>query len=258
MAEYITTRTYYSKILDESSFSELTLIAKKLGILRKILWHQFSSNPRKLNDREIRDNWLKAKASGANGYPKIIDELPARLWKETLRDTIGNINAYFEAGFARAIKILYKKYGKEKGKSLARQLKADYKMNNELHRLIRKLISKGYSNVSNIICLDEDCYSFKDDQTNIMQVMGLRPMKRLPIPLTTKNRPKGNFKIILKEGRCELRVNNKYQVMSDLLKTHEAIGVDKGYSEVFTDNTGERYGNGFGKLLTKKSDFLKI
>ena len=257
MAEYITTRTYYSKVLDEASFSELTLIAKKLGILRKILWHQFSSNPKKLNDREIRDNWLKAKANGTKGYPKIIDELPARLWKETLRDTIGNINAYFEAGFTEAIKVLYKKYGKEKGKALAKQLKTDYKINNELHRLIRKLIPKGYSNVDNIICLDEDCYSFEDDQINIMQVMGLHLRKRLSIPLTTKNRPKGNFKIILKEGRCELRVSNKYQVVTDLLpKAKEAIGVDKGYSEVFTDNTGERYGNGFGKLLTKKSDFL--
>ena len=256
MPEYITTRTYYSKKLDEQTLSELKLIAKKLGILRKIIWYQFSSNPKKLNDRKIRDQWLNAKNNETNFYPKIIDELPARLWKETLRDTIGNINAYFEAGFAEAIKILYKKYGKTKGKALVKQLKTDYKMNNELHRLIRKLIPKGYSNVNNIICLDEDCYSFKDDQTNIIQVMSLRPMKRLAIPLTTKNRPKGNFKIILKEGRCELRVNNKYQVTADTPKTHEAIGVDKGYTEVFTDNTGERHGNNFGKLLTKKSDFL--
>lgn len=90
MPEYITTRTYYSKKLDEQTYAELALIAKRLGILRKIIWHQFSSNPKKLNDRKIRDQWLKAKANGIGGYPKIIDELPARLWKETLRDTIGN------------------------------------------------------------------------------------------------------------------------------------------------------------------------
>ena len=47
-----------------------------------------------------------------------------------------------------------------------------------------------------------------------------------------------------------------YQVVADIPKPNEAIGVDKGYSEVFTDNTGERHGNNFGKLLTKKSDFL--
>ena len=255
MAEYITTRTYYSKKLDEQTYAELALIAKRLGILRKIIWHQFSSDPKKLNDRKIRDIWLREKENGTNLYPKIIDQLPARLWKETVRDTIGNINAYFEAGFTEAIKILYKKYGKKQGKVLAKQLKADYKMNNELHRLIRKLVPKGYSKADNIICLDENCYNFVDNESKIIQVMGLALKKRLSIPMTTKNKPKGNFMIILKDGRCEFRVYHKYQV-TNIEKPIKAIGVDKGYTEVFTDNTGERHGEGFGKLLTKKSDFL--
>ena len=142
MSEYITTRTYYSKSLDNKTYSELKLIAKKLGILRKIIWHQFSSNPKKLNDREIRDQWINARNNQTNSYPKIIDQIPARLWKETLRDTIGTINAYFEAGFKEAIRILYKKHGKQKGKELAKILKTDYKSNKELHRLIRKNNSK--------------------------------------------------------------------------------------------------------------------
>lgn len=255
MPEYITTRTYYSKKLDNKMYSELKLIAKKLGILRKIIWHQFSSNPKKLNDREIRDQWLNAKNNETNFYPKIIDQIPARLWKETLRDTIGTIDAYFEAGFKEAIRILYKKHGKQKGKELAKILKTDYKSNKELHRLVRKLIPKGVSKADNIICLDEGCYTFEQD---ILLVTGLRKRKMLSIPLTTKYRPKGNFKIILKEdNKCELRVNFKYQSKVQIEKPYEAIGVDKGYTEVFTDSTGERHGNDFGKLLTKKSDFLK-
>ena len=255
MSEYITTRTYYSKKLDEQTYSELKLIAKKLGILRKIIWHQFSSNPKKLNDREIRDQWINARNNQTNFYPKIIDQLPARLWKETLRDTIGTINAYFEAGFKEAIKILYRKHGKTKAKELIKILKTDYKSNKELHRLIRKTIPKGYSKADNIICLDEGCYTFEQD---ILLVTGLRKRKMLSILLTTKYRPKGNFKIILKEdNKCELRVNFKYQSKIQIEKPYEAIGVDKGYTEVFTDSTGERHGNDFGKLLTKKSDFLK-
>ena len=255
MSEYITTRTYYSKSLDNKTYSELKLIAKKLGILRKIIWHQFSSNPKKLNDREIRDQWINARNNQTNFYPKIIDQLPARLWKETLRDTIGTINAYFEAGFKEAIKILYRKHGKTKAKELIKILKTDYKSNKELHRLIRKTIPKGYSKADNIICLDEGCYTFEQD---ILLVTGLRKRKMLSILLTTKYRPKGNFKIILKEdNKCELRVNFKYQSKIQIEKPYEAIGVDKGYTEVFTDSTGERHGNDFGKLLTKKSDFLK-
>ena len=255
MPEYITTRTYYSKSLDNKTYSELKLIAKKLGILRKIIWHQFSSNPKKLNDREIRDQWLNAKNNETNFYPKIIDQIPARLWKETLRDTIGTINAYFEAGFKEVIKTLYKKHGKTKAKELTKFLKADYKSNNELHRLVRKLIPKGVSKADNIICLDEGCYTFEQD---ILLVTGLRKRKMLSILLTTKYRPKGNFKIILKEdNKCELRVNFKNPSKVQIEKPHEAIGVDKGYTEVFTDSTGERHGNNFGKLLTAKSDFLK-
>ena len=255
MAEYITTRTYYSKKLDEQTYAELTLIAKRLGILRKIIWHQFSSNPKRLNDRKIRDIWTREKKNGTNLYPKIIDQLPARLWKETLRDTIGNINAYFAAGFKEIIKRLYKKYDKAEAKKLIKLLKTDYKVNNELHRMVRTLIPKGYSKADNIICLDEECYSFTEDESKIVQIMGLTPMKRLSIPMTTKNKPKGNFKIILKNGRCEFRVSHKYRI-TNVEKPIEAIGVDKGYTEVFTDNTGERHGEGFGKLLTKKSDFL--
>ena len=255
MSEYITTRTYYSKSLDNKTYSELKLIAKKLGILRKIIWHQFSSNPKKLNDREIRDQWVNARNNQTNFYPKIIDQLPARLWKETLRDTIGTINAYFEAGFKEAIKILYRKHGKTKAKELIKILKTDYKSNKELHRLIRKTIPKGYSKADNIICLDEGCYTFEQD---ILLVTGLRKRKMLSILLTTKYRPKGNFKIILKEdNKCELRVNFKNPSKVQIEKPHEAIGVDKGYTEVFTDSTGERHGNNFGKLLTAKSDFLK-
>ena len=121
--------------------------------------------------------------------------------------------------------------------------------------MVRALIPKGYSKTDNIICLDEGCYSFIDDESKIVQVVGLTPMKRLSIPMTTKNKPKGNFMIILKDGRCEFRVYHKYQV-TNIEKPIKAIGVDKGYTEVFTDNTGERHGEGFGKLLTKKSDFL--
>ena len=253
MPEYITTRTYYSKKLDEQTYAELALTAKRLGILRKIIWHQFYSNPKRLNDRKIRDIWLREKENGTSLYPKIIDQLPARLWKETLRDTIGNINAYFEAGFKEIIKRLYKKYDKTEVKKLTKILKTDYKSNNELHRMVRALIPKGYSKADNIICLDEGCYTFEQ---NLLLVTGLKKRKMLSILLTTKQRPKGNFKIILKDGRCELRVSNKYQVVVDVPKTHEAIGLDKGYTEVFTDNTGERHGEGFGKLLTKKSDFL--
>ena len=255
MLQYVTTRTYYSKQLNEKTIKELKEIAQKLSSFRKEIWHRFSSNPKKLNDREIRDTWLNAKNAQTSFYPKIIDQLPARLWKETLRDTISNINAYFEAGFAEIIKKLYKKYGKQKAKELAKILKTDYKSNNELHRLVRKTIKKGQSKADDIICLDADCYSFKKGDENILLVTGLTKNKRLQIPLTTKFKLQGSFKLIIRENDCELKVNQKHDQI-EIEKKYEAIGVDKGYTEVFTDSEGNKLGKGLGELLTNKTNYL--
>ncbi|CAK0778827.1 hypothetical protein CCP3SC1_90008 [Gammaproteobacteria bacterium] len=37
----------------------------------------------------------------------------------------------------------------------------------------------------------------------------------------------------------------------------QEIGIDKGYTKVFTDSDGQRHGEGFGKLLSSESDHLK-
>lgn len=38
----------------------------------------------------------------------------------------------------------------------------------------------------------------------------------------------------------------------------QVLGIDKGYTEVFTDSDGDRHGEGLGELLSKESDVLKI
>ena len=47
----------------------------------------------------------------------------------------------------------------------------------------------------------------------------------------------------------------------DIQKTkncgNATVGIDKGYTEVFMDSDGVEYGEGLGKILTKKSDQLK-
>ena len=38
----------------------------------------------------------------------------------------------------------------------------------------------------------------------------------------------------------------------------ETVGVDKGYTEAYTDSDGERHGKGLGDLLTAESDARKV
>ncbi len=36
------------------------------------------------------------------------------------------------------------------------------------------------------------------------------------------------------------------------------VGVDKGYTEAYTDNEGERHGEGLGNLLSAEGDHRKV
>lgn len=261
MSEYIGTKIWYSKNIDKSVYSELSKIARRLGILRTYLWHKYSSCPRKLNDRSIRDSWLLAKKSN-KPYPKIIDEVPARLWKETLRDTIGDVNAYFEAGFTAVAKSLYKRYDKPKAKELCKLLRTgDYKNHGYcpeakiVHRMVRRALAKGKSYSDNIICLDADCYSYADGRLN---VMSLTKNRRLSFELTTNRKPSGNFKLVLRNGIVELHMPNRIASTNNVDKPYSELGVDKGYSEAFVDSEGNHLGLELGEVLTAKTEALNL
>ena len=94
----IVTRELASLPLTKRKHAQLVELSKRLGIIRTEIRHEFGGMPRKLNSRAIRDEWLK-KDKRFN--------VPARLWKEILRDTIDNLNAYNEAGFTAIAKNLY-------------------------------------------------------------------------------------------------------------------------------------------------------
>jgi IS605 OrfB family transposase len=79
--------------------------------------------------------------------------------------------------------------------------------------------------------------------------------KRIAIPLSTTVAPKGNLRIILRNGKVEIHY------AAEAIKTNDCgtqtIGVDKGYTEVLTDSDGEHHGVTLGAVLTKESDRLK-
>src|SRR4051794_5120908 len=83
------TRIAYSKQITQSKFEHLAEIAKRLGALRTELWDRYGSMAGVgIQQRDLRDQWL---AEGRKF------NIPARLWKETLRDTTDDIAMYREA-----------------------------------------------------------------------------------------------------------------------------------------------------------------
>jgi IS605 OrfB family transposase len=121
---------------------------------------------------------------------------------------------------------------------------------------MRKHFKRGHNHTHNQINVRSDDYTvFILGGRVWIKIPSLIKVKRIAIPLSTNVAPKGNLRIILRNGKVEVH----YAV--EEIKTNDCgaqtIGVDKGYTEVLTDSDGVHHGVTLGAVLTKESDKLK-
>ena len=81
--------------------------------------------------------------------------------------------------------------------------------------------------------------------------MSMERGDRIAIPLNTDHVPAGTLRLILRDGRVEVH----YAVDAETACStkpcgQQTIGVDKGYTEAFTDSDGETHGDGLGQVLS--------
>ena len=247
------TRIAYSKDLNQGKYDQLEAIAQRLGQLRAEVWQRFGSiNGVGVTDRQIRDGWLVEKREF---------DTPARLWKATLHDTFADITMYREAAKVKVRKAIHKRTDdEEERKRLYTLLKYDrWQEDSYLRRMMRKYYKHGKTKVDNQIILDPQCYkAFDHNGKGWIEVMSLTPRQRIAIPLNTNRLPVGTLRLLLRNGRAEIH----YAVDSESECStkpcgDDAIGVDKGYSEVLIDSDGDMHGSGLGELLSAESDYLK-
>ncbi len=248
------TRIAYSKNLNDGKFERLEEIARRLGILRSEIWNEFGSiKGVGLSHRDIRDAWLKEKKSF---------DVPARLWKETLRDTIDDIAMTREAAKVKVRKaIKTRTKDQEERKRLYTALKYDkWPEDAYLSRMMRKYINRGHSSVRNQIVLDTGCYTaFEHNGQAWIDVMSLERGDRIAIPLNTNRLPAGTLRLIIRDGKIEVHYAvDAEQNCSTKPAGIGKIGIDKGYTEAYTDSDGDVHGEGLGKILSSESDYLKI
>lgn len=248
------TRIICSKKMYSEKLVQLTEIAKRLGRLRAEVWQRFGSvQGVELSHRQIRDQWLAEKREF---------DTPARLWKETLRDTFTDISTYREAAKVKVRKAIRKRTDdNEERKRLYISLKYDgWLEDSYLRRMMRKHFKHGKTKVDNQIILDPGCYTtFKKNGRTWLKVMGLRPRKRIAIPLNSSHTPSGTLRLILRDGCVEVHYAVDAEKVCVIRPCGDAtVGIDKGYTEVFTDSDGNVHGDGLGELLSQESDYLKI
>lgn len=247
------TRIAYSKQLNNGKYERLQEITQRLGLLRGEIWQRYGSiSGVGVQHREIRNAWL---AEGRQFG------VPARLWKETLRDTLDDIRLYREAAKVKVRKAIRRRtIDDAERKRLYMMLKHDgWTGDPYLRRMMRKYCKHGHTDVRNQIVLDTGCYTaFEYNGQAWIDVMSLEHGSRIAIPLNTNHPPSGTLRLILRDDRVEVHYAVDAETACSINPCGgQTIGVDKGYTEAFTDSDGDTHGDGLGTILSAESDYLK-
>ena len=244
------TRIVKSKNINQGKYEQLQEQANRLGKIRSSVWNSYGSikGVAIRSDRIIRDHWMKEKRQF-----KVL----ANAWKETLRDSFGDIKAYYEASKKQVRKILYKQtFNEEQRAEFYKKLKSnDWVTNKYLRRLLRKHWKHGRNHTNNQIVVRSDDYTtFQLGRRTWIKIPSLFKGRRIAIPLNTTVEPSGTLRLILRDGIIEVHYTVEIEETENCGSA--TIGIDKGYTEVFVDSEGVHYGEGLGKILSTQSDKL--
>jgi IS605 OrfB family transposase len=238
-------RSAHSVDLNRSKYESLSLQAKMLGQLRQEVWQRFGSiNGVGANHRDIRSDWIK----GRDFSP-----LPAKAWKETLRDSLDDIKLYEESAKNKVKKSIHKRaQNSDERRQYFSALKSDAWLSNTyLRRKMRKYKKHGKSKINNQIILEHGVYGqfIGKDGNTWLKIPGFIKGKPIAVPLNSKITLRGCLRVILKSGVVYVHYTieqKRYRACGD-----QIIGVDKGYSEAFADSLGNLYGQNLGKILSE-------
>jgi IS605 OrfB family transposase len=244
------TRIILSLDINQAKYDALNEIAERCGSVRTKVWRSYGSiSGLGAKFRPVRDGWIAA---------GLMKNLPQRIWRATLSDSLNDIKANREAAIEQVIRHIFRNIDdKDKRQELFKRLQNDWINNSYLRRLMRKYWKHGKNHTFNQIVLEPGSYKcFSHNGKNYIEVISLKRGKRIAIPIGSNYSITGQIRLILREGQVEIH----YTIDNTDFRTcgNKEIGIDKGYTEVFVDSEGEFYGKDFGEVLSKESDSLSI
>ena len=179
---------------------------------------------------------------------------------ETTKDIVNDILTYKAAAKLKVKQAVFKRaQDEDEQKRLLTALKSEAWLADPfLHRQMRKHFKHGRSSVANQFIVRSD--RFTTDMVDGNLVINIRIAAKVggDIRLTTNSSGKNvnlsgcNLRVIVKDGFAEVH----YAADKAEGRKHgdQVLGIDKGYTEAFTDSDGQHHGQQFGAILTEYSD----
>lgn len=257
------TRILHAKAASVSEFIALKNICKTVAFMRGDIWRRFGA----LKTLGKSANDIRKEIHAAGWYKKLL--INGTLRAATVKDIVNDILLYKAAAKTKVRQAIYKRTSdKEQRKHLYNLLKKDEWFNEPfLHRQMRKHFRHGRAHCDNqfIVRSDRHIETIIDkklhitinlsDRTKAAQIaQGLQTSLTLISNSSGKNvaLSNANLRVILKGDSIEVHYATEKEAGRPC--GSQEIGIDKGYTEAFTDSDGIQHGCGFGASMTKYSD----
>jgi IS605 OrfB family transposase len=243
------TRTIYADVP-----AQLAAICKDAGYIRADIWRRYGA----LGNVGVSASAVRTEIVGKKIYDDL--RIDGTIRAETTKDIVNDILTYKAAAKLKVRQAIAKRTSDEsERKRLYTLLKRDEWLSDPfLHRQMRKHFRHGESEVSNQFIVRSDRYSTEVVDGKLL--INIRIAKKYGdnIVLTTTTSGKNvdltgsNLRIIIKDGFTAIHYATEKgagRVCGD-----QVLGLDKGYTEAFTDSDGDAHGQSFGKVMTEFSD----
>lgn len=248
------TRTIYADVPHG-----LAAICKAAGFLRADIWRRYGA----LGHVGKSASALRTEIVRKKIYDTL--HIDGTIRAETTKDIVNDILTYKAAAKLKVRQAIAKRASDEnERKRLYTLLKRDEWLSDTyLHRMMRKHLRHGKSQVANQFIVRSDKYSTEviDGKLTITVKIAKKYGNQQygnHLVLTTTTSGKNvdltgsNLRIIVKDGFTEIHyATEKGQGRAC---GNRVLGIDKGYTEAFTDSDGDHHGQDFGQVMTEYSD----
>ena len=262
-SEYAVTRIGYCVGGD---VEKARIMAHRAGRLRSDIWNKYGS----LKCWGISHQKLYKEFQKTN--PPQLYQLAQKQWQKTFERVIDDIHATQESAKTLVIRKICQTFPPLKDNSgkkikdssfrdeLINSLKTrewlDYPL---LHRWMRKAYHRGHSYVNNQICVGiSNGAQLKRVSRNVVSVtisgdrIGQRKYEKLTLLFKVgRVTPTGLFQIIFNDITGGVTLHFPKIVQRTQATGKGKSGLDKGYTEAFTDSHNVTYGDGIGKVMNE-------
>jgi hypothetical protein len=229
-------------------------VCKAMGFVRADIWRRYGA----LGTVGKNANAIRKEISAAALY----DLLPVdgTIRAETTKDIVNDILLYKAAAMVKVRQaVAARTQNAIERKRMYSALKTnEWLGDNFLHRQVRKHFRHGKSSVANQFVVRSDKHTCAVVEGKLVVTIKVAQKFGGHIELVTTSSGKNvdlmgsNLRIVVKDGFTEIHYaadKGDGRACGD-----QVIGIDKGYTEAFTDSDGVAYGIAFGAVLTQYSD----